>query len=101
MGKLKCLPSKLGAIGSRVQAPSKKVTDPHYGTQAHKDWAAEVIRRAGYQCEECGAKDVRLYADHVKEIRDGGAPLDPANGCARCARCHGRKTADERKKRFS
>lgn len=100
MGKLRCLPSKLGSIGPRVSAPTKKATDPHYGTQAHKDWAADVVRRAGFSCEDCGAKGVKLYADHIREISDGGAALDPMNGCARCARCHGKKTAAERVKRL-
>lgn len=37
----------------------------------------------------------RIYGDHVVELADGGAPLDPSNIMLCCAVCHGRKTARE------
>lgn len=88
------------AARSRV-APQPKTVDPHYLTPEHAAWRAAVLRRAGYRCEglACGAKGVKLYADHVVELRDGGSKTDPANGQALCARCHARKTARARAQR--
>jgi 5-methylcytosine-specific restriction protein A len=42
-----------------------------------------------------------VYGDHIIELQDGGALLDPANVMLRCAPCHGRKTAAERDKRMA
>lgn len=85
-----------------VKPPAAKPTDPHYGTAAHRRWAAEVKKRARYRCQGpgCGATGVRLIADHVVERRDGGADLDPANGEALCDRCHGLKTEAARRARY-
>ena len=47
------------------------------------------------------ALDNLLYADHIKERRDGGDLLDPENGQALCAAHHTRKTASERMRRLS
>lgn len=78
----------------------------HYGTPEHEAWSQLVIERAGYRCEgfdhdeRTPRQGVKLYADHITELQDGGAPLDPANGQALCARCHGRKTARARAARL-
>ena len=42
---------------------------------------------------------IRLLGDHVVEIKDGGARLDPSNVMLRCYSCHARKTAEERNRR--
>jgi hypothetical protein len=42
----------------------------------------------------------RLYADHIVEIQDGGAILDPANGQMLCAKHHKIKTDAARAKRL-
>ena len=68
----------------------KRWTDPFYLT---KEWRALrhfVLRRDGYCCTICrinvlGAGQARV--DHVRAIKDGGAPLDPANLRTLCARC--------------
>lgn len=41
-----------------------------------------------------------MFADHVVEVKDGGAKLDPANGQCLCGSCHTRKTAAARKRRL-
>lgn len=53
--------------------------------------------KAGCKC--CGAKG-RLTLDHVVEIRDGGAQLDPANTQWLCSPCHGRKTEEAKRRRL-
>jgi len=42
----------------------------------------------------------RIYGDHIQELADGGAPLDPNNILLRCPSCHQRKTNRERAKRY-
>lgn len=81
--------------------------DRHYGTPEHRAWAAAVIARAGGRCEaitdgvRChkAQPKFRMFADHIKEIQDGGAKFDPANGRCLCGSHHTFKTAQERAKR--
>jgi hypothetical protein len=47
------------------------------------------------------AADQKLYGDHIAKLLDGGALLDSGNVMLRCAPCHGRKTADEARKRMA
>ncbi len=84
----------------RLTVPPKRA-DPYYNSPEHKAWAAAVIARAGGMCqgEGCGRTGVRLYADHIVELRDGGDRLDLANGQALCGRCHSGKTARRRAER--
>ena len=98
MAKLTMLAPRLRSIDNRVAVPPAKEADPHYLTPEHRAWRREVIRRAGGCCQGrgCGRSGVRLFADHVVELNDGGAPLDPANGQALCGACHTRKTAAAR-----
>ena len=87
-------------IGCIKAAP--KVADPFYSTPEYRAWALDVKRRAGWRCQDCGAKHVRLYADHVLERRDRpDLELDPNNGRCRCGRCHTTKTAVERARRLT
>ncbi|EHM01411.1 HNH endonuclease domain protein [Acetobacteraceae bacterium AT-5844] len=99
--RLSFMPSRIQAMDLRTAQPAPKQADPHYLTPEHRAWSAAVIRRAGGVCQGsgCGRTGVRLFADHVIELRDGGAPFDPANGQALCGACHTRKTAEERRRR--
>lgn len=69
-----------------------------YQSAAYGEWRQAVRRRDHFTCTKCGARGpgVRLYADHINEIADGGAPLDIDNGQTLCAACHNRKTAKAR-----
>lgn len=82
----------------RVAPRAKKVV-PFYQSAEWKALVAQVIKARGRKCQDCGSGSGRIYADHVKELRDGGAPLDPMNIWLRCAPCHGIKTEAERRKR--
>lgn len=42
-------------------------------------------------CQERGLVKVAQLVDHIVEIKDGGAPLDPANLQSLCGTCHNRK----------
>jgi len=97
---LKCAPVTLTAArGGGARVPPK-VADDWYATPEHREWSKAVIARAGGVCEKC-PRGGRLFADHIIEIKDGGAPLDLANGQALCGSCHTRKTAAARRARLA
>lgn len=93
---------------SRAIKPPAKVADPIYATPEYKAFRTAVMKRAGWRCEvvEQGQRcrdrypAHRMYADHLKELRDGGDPFDPANGMCKCASHHTRKTVAERAARL-
>lgn len=87
--------------------PEPKAVDPYYLTDEHRAWREQVIRNAndrcqwienGVRCSKAAPKH-RMFADHVRERRDGGAPFDPANGQCLCGRHHSLKTAKARAQR--
>ncbi len=90
---------RLATLDTSIVKAEPKRADPHYSSAQHPAWRAAVIRRAGFQCEKCTARG-KLYADHIVELKDGGAPFDLNNGRATCASCHTKKTNVERAKRF-
>jgi 5-methylcytosine-specific restriction protein A len=103
---------KLRTIAHKL-APSHRVKVKVSGKRADsfylsREWRAlidGIIRQRGRRCEdpehESGERFAeRLFGDHIRERKDGGAPLDPANVMLRCGSCHTRKTAKERAKRY-
>ena len=101
MSRLKALRPALSQADTRAAAPEPKAADPHYSSPEHRAWRDTVMRRAGGMCQwpGCGRTGVRLFADHIVELQDGGAPTDPGNGQALCGACHARKTAAARARR--
>jgi len=103
---LRTVPS---SVLTRAERRALKEVDPHYRTQAHRDWAEAVIVRAGGRCQAvddggnrcCKSthRGSRMFADHVVERRDGGDPFDPANGQCLCGSHHTLKTLRERARR--
>lgn len=83
-----------------ISAPQPKQADPHYATPDHRAWRATVLERAGHRCQwvDAGLRcskampEHRLFADHIVEVADGGALLDPANGQCLCGAHHTLKT---------
>lgn len=78
--------------------PEPKRVDPFYLRPEWRELVADIERTRGRRCEdpECrtpGGPWSRIFRDHVVELRDGGAALDPANIVQRCGACHSRKTA--------
>lgn len=101
---LRALKQTLAALDVRVAVAPPKVADPYYSSPEHRAWRSAVIARAGGRCQgaECQAPERRghrLFADHVRELRDGGSATDLANGVALCGACHSRKTARVRRER--
>lgn len=96
MARIPTLRPGLRPVSTAAAKPAPKVKDQHYYTPEHRAWSRGVIARAGHACQGCGRTGVRLFADHITELQDGGAPFDLANGQALCGACHTRKTAAAR-----
>jgi hypothetical protein len=88
-------------------ARETKQADAYYLTPQHRAWCRYIVMRAGRRCEAIDGglrctkawPQHRLFADHVVELQDGGAPLDPNNGQCLCSSHHNIKTMRERAKR--
>jgi 5-methylcytosine-specific restriction endonuclease McrA len=97
MGKLKAMPTRLGALPAKVrQAP--KVAEGFYQSKEWRELVARVKRKRGAWCERCGSTE-RLIADHIVERKDGGADLDETNIELLCGKHHASKTAAARARR--
>lgn len=91
----------------RTVAPPPKQVDPHYQTDAHRQWRETVIARAGRRCEriENGIRCTRaepqhrMFANHKVELRDNGDPFDPNNGECLCGSHHTKWTMQQRARR--
>jgi 5-methylcytosine-specific restriction protein A len=104
---------RLTMLGPRVStmrsslAPGPKVKDPIYERADWRACIAAIIKQRGRRCEDpqCSTPNrgagQRIYGDHIRELKDGGALLDPSNILLRCASCHTRKTIAERAKRMA
>jgi len=97
---------RLATADTRAVRPPPKTPDPHYATPEHKAWRDKVLERAGYACQDPQhppgrpRSGIRLFADHIRELRDDGARFDLDNGMARCGSCHTRKTTETRAARL-
>lgn len=108
MPKVSCIRTTIKTIDTRTVRPPAKKADAELLTTAHRQWAEAVKRRAGYRCEaieggaRCGVQaPARLFADHIKERRDGGEALDIDNGQCMCSSHHVRKTVAARADRMA
>jgi 5-methylcytosine-specific restriction enzyme A len=80
-----------------------------YHTPEYRAWRYLVVQRAAGRCEaidrghRCtkAMPEHRMYADHVIELRDGGALLDLNNGQCLCALHHKLKTAAAEARRLA
>ena len=100
--RIKLAPPRVVARDNRKVKPLPKTGDPFYSSAPWLALMKTIIAERGRRCEDCGDRageggiGLKIYGDHVQELRDGGAPLDPRNIRLRCARCHGRKSAQAR-----
>lgn len=95
-GTLTLLKPRFGQLrpAHAIQTVDRKPTSDHYNTPEHRAWSDAVLARAGGMCQgpRCFRTGVRLSADHIVELEDGGAPFDLNNGQALCGSCHTKKT---------
>ena len=105
MAKIPTLKPRLAVLDTRRAKPLPKVGAPLYGSS---EWIAlrrRILRERGARCEspECASPrrgaDGGVEVDHIIEVADGGAPLDPRNAQVLCLSCHRLKTAYVRAER--
>jgi 5-methylcytosine-specific restriction protein A len=84
-----------------------KHTNAFYLTPEWRRLVGDLVHQRGRRCEKCGqlrdqdGRPIRVFGDHVIELRDGGALLDPSNVQLLCGSCHAKKSIAERIKRYS
>lgn len=92
---LKSIPSRVRPARQTRAAPLPSeggVGRAFYQTKEWADFRSAIISERGRRCEKCGAVGPVL-ADHIQEIRDGGAVYERRNIQLLCAPCHNKKTA--------
>jgi 5-methylcytosine-specific restriction enzyme A len=95
------------AMASQRLTPRPKTAAPVYSSPEWRALIAAIIEQRGRRCEDPACQSPnhgaggKVYGDHIVELQDDGALLDPDNVLLRCAPCHGRKTNDEKNKRMA
>lgn len=105
---LRLLGPTIATLDTRSAKPAPKIADPFYLSPAWRELVAAIIAERGPYCEDAKhdssrsrGPGIRLFGDHIKERKDGGAELDRANVLLRCGSCHTRKTIEERARRMA
>jgi hypothetical protein len=97
----------LRTMDTRTVRPPAKRADDFYLSPAWRRLMSEIIRERGRVCEDpdCDGRThhagMRVFGDHIRELKDGGAPLDKRNVMLRCGASHTRKTAAVRAERMA
>lgn len=98
---MKGLPSRLGSAPPKLKAPEKR-PDPFYRSAPWLCLVADRKLDADYFAAKRRAKaGERLILDHRRELKDGGAALDPSNTEWLTFSEHQAKTARARAERAS
>ena len=87
----------LGSPPPRLRS-TPKVALAFYQSKEWRALVARIKRERGCYCQRCGSTH-RVIGDHIVELRDGGAPLDPSNIELLCQEHHNGKTAEARSRR--
>lgn len=99
MGRLTAMPGRLRSAPPRLRPPPK-TAEPFYQSAA---WRALVARRRldrdWFAAKARAKAGERLILDHIRERKDGGDDLDPANTEWLTMSEHQAKTAKARKAR--
>ena len=85
-------------------AKVQRSNDDFYQSTQWRAFTRQIVAERGRVCEDCQRSvpvPERIHSDHVDEIHDGGARLDPMNIRLRCTPCHTRKTIATRTVRLS
>ena len=78
MARLMQAPSRLGGAPARIQQ-APKVAMQFYSSPEWKGLRSDRMKDADYREAKRRANGGRVILDHIDEIKDGGAPLDPKN----------------------
>lgn len=99
MAKLQGLPPRIGALAPRVQAEPKRADRFYYSPEWRSLVAARKLDADWFAARARAKQGERLILDHVKERKDGGSDLDPANTEWLTFSEHQAKTAKARRRR--
>ncbi|HVI92292.1 MAG TPA: HNH endonuclease signature motif containing protein [Dongiaceae bacterium] len=103
--RLVTLSSRVQPLRQPLMAPRPKQRDPFYGSPEWRQLIAGIVKARGRRCEECTrthdseGKPIRVFGDHIVELKDGGAPLEDSNIKLLCGSCHTIKTNAKRAER--
>ncbi|MBE1208123.1 HNH endonuclease [Aminobacter carboxidus] len=106
MAKLRMIAPTLRTMDTRTVRPPAKTADAFYLSTEWRALMSSLIATRGRICEDphCNGRThkpgMRVFGDHIVELQDGGAPLDPKNVLLRCGASHTKKTAAARAKRM-
>ena len=104
--RLKTLGSRLATLDTRAAPPAVKRAEPFYLSPGWRALMARLIRERGRRCQDARCKTphrtgIRVFGDHIEELKDCGDALDETNILLRCGSCHTRKTNEQRAKRLA
>ena len=99
MAKLTMLRPRIATADTRRVKPPPKTAEPFYYSAEWIKVRDEERAAAKGICRRPGCGKRGFIVDHIVEIRDGGAKLDPRNVELLCSSHHGLKTAEARVKR--
>ncbi|WP_025885940.1 HNH endonuclease signature motif containing protein [Asaia prunellae] len=91
--KLQCIPPAVRSVRTGIAAALPKQTKAIYLSPEWRGLISRLLAQRGRRCEVCGRTGCRIFGDHIHELKDGGAPLDPGNIRLLCGSCHSGKTA--------
>lgn len=101
MAKIRTARTTIKTVDFRTVRPPAKTADPFYASAEWRKLMDAVYAERGRVCQECGRTNCRLFGDHIRELQDGGQPLDPINVKILCGSCHTSKTAAARAARLA
>ncbi|GAP24022.1 endonuclease [Gluconobacter frateurii NBRC 101659] len=99
MALLRCINSGLAVLDTSIARVPPKTADAFYVSKEWRGLMATILKQRGRVCERCGRTGCRIFGDHIVELKDGGAKLDPSNVQLLCGSCHTAKTAQARARR--
>lgn len=98
--RLQCVLPVVRSIKTGIATALPKQTQTIYLSLEWRGLMSRLRAQRGRRCEACGRTGCRIFGDHIHELKDGGAALDPGNVRLLCGPCHSTKTARVRAVRW-
>lgn len=99
--RLKMLKTRVKPFNLEIAKPASRAIVSLYSSKEWLGLMSNLKRLRGNRCQHCNRSNCKIFGDHIVELSDGGAPLDPANVQLLCGSCHTIKTNAERAKRMA
>jgi len=93
ISRLRCITPTVRSVKTGIATALPKHTKAIYLSPEWRGLMSHLLAQRGRRCEACGRTGCRIFGDHIHELKDGGAPLDPSNVRLLCGSCHSAKTA--------